>query len=44
MAHEQKRLTIVCSPWTDPANGLIAQAVKPLSLVNIRRQVQDGQA
>lgn len=44
MAHDKKALTIVSSPWTDAANGLIAQAVRPLSLINVRQQVQDGQA
>ncbi len=44
MANDEKRLKIVSSPWTEKANGLIAQAVRPLSLVNVRRQVEDGQA
>lgn len=44
MANDEKRLTIVSSPWTEEANGLIAQAVRPLSLICVRQQVEDGQA
>lgn len=44
MAHEQKELTILPGLWKESANSLIAQAVRPLSLIHLRQQVQDGQA